>query len=159
MGGLAPCLAMAGRSSAEEEEEEEEEEEAEPLRRSRATANPAAPAAIFYGVVARRGHVFCRHPDEQQSVGSAKLYLDALPAEYELLAGTHATQPNLAIGTMLTEKALDLTMAKIERCQTMSDSLKTDMKTCLLRRVRNMCKAVAQGIARRPQPKWVAALP
>ena len=41
----------------------------------------------------------------------------------------------------------------------MSDSLKADMKPCLLRRVRNMCRAVAQGIARRPRPKWVAALP
>ena len=92
-------------------------------------------------------------------MGSAKLYLDALPAEYELLAGTHAMQPNLAIGKVLTEKALDLAMAKIERCQKMSDSLKADMKTCLLRRARNTCKAVAQGLARRPQPTRVAASP
>ena len=92
-------------------------------------------------------------------MGKARLFLEALPAEYDLLAGTHAMLPNLSIGKVLTEKALDITMAKISMCKKMSDSLKADMKTCLLRRICNMCKVVAQGMTKRPQPKWVAALP
>ena len=73
---------------------------------------------MFENAAAKRGHVFCRYPDEQESVGTARLYLGSLPEEYELLASIHALQPNLSIGKVLTAKAIDITMAKIAVCQT-----------------------------------------
>jgi hypothetical protein len=146
-------------AAAEDEEDEDAGDECHPRRRNTATADATELATIFEKIVAKRGHVFCRYPDEQQHVGKARLFVDALPVEYDLLAGIHALQPNLSIGKVLTEKALATLVVKISTCKKMSDSLKADLKTCLLRRIRNMCRVVAQGMTKRPQPKWVAALP
>ena len=51
-------------------------------------------ATDLSGIAARRGRSFCQYPDEAPKVSDAKLHIDALAPEHDLLVVLRRHQPN-----------------------------------------------------------------
>ena len=127
---------------------------------SRATYGGTAEAfaAVLQPVLDARGKVWCRYPCEAKVVSEAKLNVKGVLDHLDLLGALHAAMPNLSF-----TKSVVLAGIKVLVQTNSSISLKPgevdDYTETHARRLRNLCRCVAQAEARRPRPSWVAQLP
>jgi len=127
---------------------------------SRATYGGTAEAfaAVLQPVLDARGKVWCRYPCEAKVVSEAKLNVKGVLDHLDLLGALHAAMPNLSF-----TKSVVLAGIKVLVQTNSSIALKPgevdDYTETHARRLRNLCRCVAQAEARRPRPSWVAQLP
>jgi hypothetical protein len=120
------------------------------------------------------GPSICKYSEETAKTSSAKVQLNGdkgITASHELLRGLHEVQPNLSFTKMLMKHALrlmfdecaakDEELEKSERgwASKMSAAQKEDWEETMQRRIRNLCRVVAQAQVKARPAAWVRSLP
>ncbi len=117
--------------------------------------------AVLKPFVIKQGVSFCRYADESKTVTAGKLQrgLDGVEGHHDLLAALKKLQSNLSFPQTTVKGSLDLIHERHGQKWRMTSTEHADWKETLARRIRNLCRAVAQGELKSASSKWVRSLP
>jgi hypothetical protein len=123
------------------------------------SGDAAAFAMLLSSVVENHGKKLCCYPCEVAKVSSAKLDVQSVYEHHMLLTCLHTGQANLSFSKMVATAGIRIIVEQNMDSFKLKPSEVEDYIETQSRRLRNLCRCVAQGLVRKPRPKWVADLP
>ena len=133
-----------------------------PRPRSAATAEQLA--ASFTPLAKARGPLFCTYSDESSNVDGAKLRKDGPgnifeDCNIEAIRAVHQCgKGNLTVSKKTMEEALRLVAARCQKEWKLLPPEVDDFASTVSRRLRNLARVTAQGLAKSPGARWVQAM-
>ena len=121
-------------------------------------------SAVLLGFASEHGPNFVTYGCEAETCKHARLIVqgrDGVAGHHKLLAKLHNVQPNLSFPKRRVLSALDLVYREHRKREgwAMSKSEAEDWRVTICRRIRCLCRVVAQGQLKSSRSGWVAALP
>lgn len=123
------------------------------------SGDAAAFALLLSPVLDEHGKKLCCYPCEVAKVSSAKLDVPSVYEHHMLLTCLHNGQANLSFSKAVATAGIRLIVEQNMATFKLKQSEVEDYIETQARRMRNLCRCVAQGLVRKPCPKWVSDLP
>lgn len=115
---------------------------------------------LMMQLTASKGKVLCRYPSEEAKVQDAKCIPKAIAAEDDLLLLLHKASKELAFPKTAVESGLRLTLKSCNSLKNwrLNEADGKDWVETIGRRIRNLCRVVAQPLSKGRCPKWIKTL-